>query len=122
MRKRKIYIYVLLMLTLFIGFISSMDVLASDQISYSNISFEEQYVLNEEVQIPKNTLSVDGQSIDMESIVYLPSGIAYRTDSIMIEEVGLYRIVYQSQYNQEHYEDTYTFYGVNNLYSFKNIF
>lgn len=67
------------------------------------------YVVGQTVEIPSATCSVGGNAYAMESVVYTPSGFGYKTDDVLLEEVGNYTVVYMVTVDGRLYQEERSF-------------
>lgn len=108
------------MLITIIGFQISQMVNASSDYEFSKVEINEQYVIGEELVLPKATLSNGTKSFETITVVHMPNGNAYQTKRIALEQFGKYVIEYRQVIDKKLYSMTESFYVVEPLYRFLN--
>lgn len=58
--------------------------------------FEEQYMMNQTVQIPKEILSDTTGDYEAVGYIVTPSGNVYRKDEVQLSEEGIYTVIYKA--------------------------
>ncbi len=72
-------------------------------------SFEDEYIFNTELEIPQASIAVGGKELPAEGVVYYPSGLAYKKDTVKLDEMGEYTVEYAAKDGDRLYRETVGF-------------
>ena len=72
-------------------------------------SFEDEYIFNTELEIPQASIAVGGKELPAEGVVYYPSGLAYKKDTVKLDEMGEYTVEYAAKDGDKLYRETVGF-------------
>lgn len=98
----------------------SVLVHANSTHEFSSADFQDQYNIGESLLIPEVNLTVGSEVHGTTAVVYLPSGEAYKTGEVILDQFGEYKVEYRSVVKNKLYSTTYSFIVIEKLYSFIN--
>lgn len=108
----------ILLLIVTLGFIQKTY--ANESYEFTQVTFESQYALGETIELPTVYWESNQQSIEAESVIYLPNGDAYKTNKLILDQFGKYVIEYRLTIDGKLYYETYEFIVIEKLFSFLN--
>lgn len=82
---------------------------ASADDGLSNVQFNEYYDLGTELTVPNGTITVGGDSFEVQPIVYFPDGTAHVTDKITLNQTGKYTFEYSASKDGKSYSESKSF-------------
>jgi hypothetical protein len=101
-----------------LGFVCLFSIPNAYAATLSEVSLENEYMINSELSIPKATLTLNDVTQDASHVIVYPSGKASAKSDVVLDELGKYTIEYSAYFNNRKYSNTVEFRVINSLYSF----
>ena len=95
--------------------ISISDKAAAEQGQWSNVTIASQYTLGTKLEIPEQSITVDGTTVKASSVLTYPDGRATSATVVTLDKTGAYKLCYNALVNGKPYQKRYEFTVENKL-------
>ncbi len=71
---------------------------------------EDKYLYGTVLNVPDAEVQIDDRAVEAEATVVYPNGVSVKTDTVSLDQVGVYTVAYRAFLDNEHYlrEETFT--------------
>ena len=120
---------IITLLTLFIGVLIFalfavglffIPTLKTEAEEWNGASIESEYSMGTEFAVPNYNVSISGTTVQAESSLVFPSGNATGKKTVVLDEMGEYKLVYTAKVNDKAYSKTFLFSVYDKLVKFNN--